>query len=171
MNFVRPEPVEYHETFARSIQEVPEGDVLEILVASIEDTSEMLDRLGEEKAGYRYGPDKWSVKQVIGHLVDSERIMSYRALRFARGDKTALPSYDENAFVERANFDGQLISALAEELRAVRTASLALFRSFDEEMFLKGGTASGFDFSVRALVYQIAGHEIHHKKILRERYL
>ena len=166
----RPDPSEYHETFARSVQQVPNGDVLEILAAEIEDTSELLSGVGEERAGYRYGPDKWSIKQVIGHLVDSERIMSYRALRFARGDKTSLPGYDENAFVDQANFDRQRLQDLADELRAVRAASLALFKSFDEEMLLKGGTASGFEFTVRALVYQIAGHEIHHKKILRDRY-
>ncbi len=167
----RPDSGEYDQTYARSIKQVPEGNIVEILARQIEDTVEMLSGIGEEKAGYRYAPDKWSIKQVIGHISDSERIMSYRALRFARIDQTALPSYDENAFVENANFDERQLSDLIDELRKVRLASLALFSSFDDEMPLRRGTASGFVFTVRALMFQIAGHEIHHKKIIRERYL
>ncbi len=168
---VRPDKSEYASTFASSINQVPEGDVLEILAKQIEETVEFLNGLGEEKANYRYAPGKWSIKQVVGHLIDSERIMTYRALRFARGDETSLPGYEENDYADRANCDELTLEVLTEELQAVRKSSLYLFRSFNGEMWLRKGKASGFDFSVRTFPYQVVGHEIHHLRIIRERYL
>ncbi len=168
---VRPFKNEYSPTYEGSLSKVPDGNLLEILEAQIEQTVGLLSDLSEEKADYRYAPEKWSIKQVVGHMTDSERIMSYRALRFARGDGTALPGYDENVYVDEANFEAQTLTALTEEFRALRMATLRLFRSFDDDMWLRKGNASGFDFTVRALAYQIAGHEIHHVGIIRERYL
>ncbi len=168
---IRPSKTEYSPTYEGSLSKVPDGNLLEILESQIDETVDLFSGLSEEKADYRYAPGKWSIKQVVGHMTDSERIMSYRALRFARGDGTALPGYDENVYVDEANFEKQTLAALAEELRALRMATLALFRSFDDDMWLRKGKASGFDFTVRALAYQIAGHEIHHVGIIRERYL
>jgi hypothetical protein len=104
-------------------------------------------------------------------MTDSERVFSYRALRFARRDDTELPGYDENEYVDRADFDGQSLGALIEEFRAVRAATLTLFRSFDDGSWLRKGTASGNEFSVRALAYQMVGHVVHHIGIIKERYL
>jgi hypothetical protein len=167
----RPLKTEYSPTYEGSLSKVPDGNLLDILETQFEKTVGLLSSLSEKKADHRYAPGKWSIKQVVGHMIDSERIMSYRALRFARGDGTALPGYDENVYVDEANFENQSLRALTAEFRALRMATLALFRSFDDEMWLKRGTASGFDFTVRALAYQIAGHEIHHVGIIRERYL
>ncbi len=167
----RPDESEYASTFASSINQVPEGDVLEILAKQIEETVEFLNGLGEEKANYRYAPGKWSIKQVVGHLIDSERIITYRALRLARGDETSLPGYEENNYADRANCDELTLKVLTEELHAVRKSSLYLFKSFDDKMWLRKGKASGFDFSVRTFPYQVVGHEIHHLRIIRERYL
>jgi hypothetical protein len=167
----RPLKTEYSLTYEGSLSKVPDGNLLEILETQIEQTVDLLNSLSEEKADYCYAPGKWSIKQVVGHMIDSERIMSYRALRFARSDGTALPGYDENAYVDDANFETQTLAALTEEYRALRMATLALFRSFDDGMWLKSGNASGFDFTVRALAFQIAGHEIHHVGIIKERYL
>jgi len=130
-----------------------------------------LRSIGEHKAAYRYAPGKWSIKQVVGHLSDSERVFSYRALRFARGDTTPLPGYEENLYADIGNSDIQALEALAHEFHAIRQSTMALFRSFDDDTWLRKGTASDVDFTVRALAYQIAGHEIHHVGILQERYL
>jgi uncharacterized damage-inducible protein DinB len=167
----RPDESEYSSVYENSIKAVPDGNVLEILKRQIEETVRFLGDLSEQKASYRYAPGKWSIKQVVGHMTDSERIFSCRALRFARKDPTSLPGYEENEYVDRANFDAQSIGALLEEFRAVRAATLALFRSFDDDMWLRKGTASACEFSVRALAYQIAGHEIHHMAVIKERYL
>jgi hypothetical protein len=167
----RPDKTEYAATFENSIRQVPEGNVLEILESQIGETVRFLDGLPEEKADHCYAPGKWSIKEVVGHLIDSERIMTYRALRFARGDETPLPGYEENDYAENANFDKLSLKVITDELRAVRLSSLYLFRSFDDEMWIRKGKASGFDFSVRTIPYQVVGHEIHHMKIIRERYL
>lgn len=167
----RPNKSEYSSTYESSIKRVPEGNVLDILERQIKQTVELLNRVGEEKANCRYAPGKWKIKQVVGHLIDSERIFSYRALRFARRDLTPLPGYEENDYVDNANFEKLSLKVLSEELQAVRRSSLYLFRSFDEETWLRKGRASGFDFTVRSIPYQIAGHEIHHVGLIRERYL
>jgi uncharacterized damage-inducible protein DinB len=167
----RPDKTEYSSVYENSITKVPDGNVLEILEKQIEETVRLLSDLDEEKASYRYAPGKWSIKQVVGHMTDSERIFSYRALRFAREDPMPLPGYEENEYVDRANFDSRSLKVLLEEFRAVRVATLALFRSFDNDIWLRQGTASGCEFSVRALAYQMAGHEIHHVGVIKERYL
>ncbi len=167
----RPEKSEYSSIYKNSIEKVPDGNVIEILESQIDQTGRFLGALDEEQANTRYAQGKWSIKQVVGHMTDSERVFSYRALRFARRDSTSLPGYDENEYVDRANFDSQSHQALIEEFRAVRMATLALFRSFDDDMWLRKGTASGYEFSIRALAYQMAGHEIHHIGIIKERYL
>ncbi|HXO84898.1 MAG TPA: DinB family protein [Gemmatimonadales bacterium] len=166
----RPEPDEIPSHYVGYIKRVPETDPVIVCASQIEETATLLRGLSETDAMYRYGRGKWSIKEVVGHLADTERIMSYRALRIARGDVTPLPSFDENAYVPVAGFDNRSLADLVGELRTVRAATLALFRTFDGDAWLRRGTASGKPVSVRALGFMIPGHERHHVEILRTRY-
>ena len=167
----RPEPTEYAPHYGVYISQVPEGDILDLLEHQLADTLALLSGMSEERSRYRYAPGKWSIREVVGHVADSERVLTYRALRFARGDRTPLPSFDENAYVANANFDERPLADLVAELEAVRRATVAFFRGLPTEAFERRGTASGYENSVRGLLYAIAGHERHHARILRERYL
>jgi hypothetical protein len=166
----RPEPDEIPSHYVGYIKRVPESDPVMVCASQIEETAELLRKLSDTDAMYRYAQGKWSIKEVVGHLADTERIMSYRALRIARGDATPLPSFDENAYVPPAKFDGRSLTDLVGELRTVRAATLALLRSFDADAWLRRGTASGKPVSVRALGFMIPGHERHHIEVLRTRY-
>ncbi len=166
----RPEPDEIPSHYVGYIKRVPELDPVMVCASQIEDTAALLRGLSDPEAMYRYGRGKWSIKEVVGHLADSERIFSYRALRIARGDTTPLPAFDENAYVPVAKFDGRSLADLVGELRTVRAATLALLRTLDAEAWRRRGTASGKVISVRALAFLIPGHERHHVEILRTRY-
>lgn len=166
----RPEPDEIPSHYVGYITRVPELDPVMVCAAQIEETTALLRGLSEADALYRYERGKWSIKEVVGHLADVERIMAYRALRIARGDPTPLPSFDENAYVPVAKFDSRSLADLVGELRTARAATLALLRTFDAEAWRRRGTASGKPVSVRALGYMIPGHERHHVEILRTRY-
>ncbi len=131
----------------------------------------ILSSLGERQGNYRYAPDKWSVKEVLGHVIDTERIFAYRALRIARNDKTPIEGFEQDDYVRAALSGNRTLAGLIEEFSAVRHAGLLLFRSFDPEAWVRKGIASQKEISVRALVYVIAGHELHHRKILQEKYL
>jgi hypothetical protein len=165
-----PPPAEYpdHRGY---VELVPEGDVLDRLMEQIHATQALLRGLPNERALHRYAPDKWSVKEVVGHLSDAERIFCARAVAFARGDRTALPGFDHDAYVAAAGFDRRSLSNLIEELAAVRAATLRLFEGLPEEAMSREGVANGKRLSVRALAWVITGHERHHQRILRERYL
>jgi hypothetical protein len=167
----RPAPSEHNAYYATYVAQVPDGDVLATLAAQRESTATVLAAIPESKAEYRYAPDKWSIKEVVGHLADSERVFSYRALRIARADATPMASFDENAWVPAGGFDHRKLTDLAAEFRAVRECTLALFRGFDAEAWPRVGTASGHPISARALAWIIAGHERHHLRVLAERYL
>jgi len=171
MRIPRPRPDEYVPYFGTYISKVPEGDVLELLGAQGAETQRLLRGLTPTQAMHRYAPGKWSIKEVVGHVADAERVFSYRALRFARGDDTPLTSFDENKWMPFCGFDARSLSDLADELESVRRATLSLFRTFDATALERRGVASGNGVSVRALAYIIAGHERHHVGILRERYL
>jgi hypothetical protein len=166
----RPEPDEIPAHFVGYIGRVPENDPVAVLAAQIDVTAALLRGLSEADALKRYAPRKWSVKEIVGHLADTERIMAYRALRIARGDETPLPGFDENAYVPPAKFDARTLPDLVAELRTTRAATLALFRTFDAEAWRRRGTASGKPVSVRAIGYMIPGHERHHVEILKTRY-
>jgi hypothetical protein len=124
----------------------------------------------ERDGNFRYAPDKWTVKDVLGHLADSERIFAYRALRIARADQTPLPGFEQDDFVRSGGFNERTLASLLEEFASVRSASLALYRSLDKDAWLRCGTANNDQISVRALAFITAGHELHHEKILEERY-
>lgn len=146
------------------------GDMFELLQSQAKTTAALLAATPESRAGHRYAEGKWSVKEVVGHLSDGERVFAYRALRFARADQTDLPGFEENEWVAAANFDRRTLASIAAEFAAVRAASLALFASFDDEELLRRGTANGNPVSVRALAAILVGHERHHVGLLRERY-
>jgi uncharacterized damage-inducible protein DinB len=167
----RPEAGEYAPYYAGYISQVPEGDVVELLRAQIRETMELLGGILEERGGHRYAPGKWSIREVVGHMADVERIMAYRALRIARGDRTPLPGFDENAYVPAANFDARTLDSLAREYVTVRRATVAFLETLDAEAAARRGTVNNLEVTVRALAYIIAGHERHHVNILRERYL
>lgn len=168
---VRPSKDEYPEYHHRYVGKVPQGDILDLIEEQIRTTAGFLGTINEEKANYRYAPDKWSIKQVIGHLNDIERLFQYRAMSFARNDKTALPSMEQDDWVAGANFDGRTLADLTGEYLAVRAAGLTLFKSFNDEMWIRKGTASGFDFSVRSVPFILAGHDVHHIGVIKDRYL
>jgi hypothetical protein len=168
---LRPDPSEYFEYYDTYIRRVPDRDVLSVLADSLEETLGLLDGIPVEFEEYRYAPGKWSLREVIGHIIDAERVFAYRALHFARRDPAPLPSMEENDYARASNAGRRHLSALLEELEAVRRSSILLFRSFDEDSLGLRGTASGCEFSVRSIPYIVAGHEIHHRSTLVERYL
>lgn len=166
----RPESGEYLEYYQRYIDKVPhESDAVSALKRQVPAINQ-LARLTPEQAAFRYADGKWSVRQVIGHLSDAERIFGYRLLRAVRGDQTAIEGFDENRYVEMANFDHRTVEELARELAAVRTSSLALLGSLDDTKLALTTTANNALVSVRALAFIMAGHTAHHLEILRERY-
>lgn len=167
----RPDPSEYNERFRDEILSVPDTeDFAELLRAHIEDTARLVAEFGEENASVRYAPDKWTVREVIGHLSDVERILAYRALRIARGDLTVLPGFDENAYVPAAAFERRSLASVMAELRTVRSATVSFVDSLDPADTVRVGNIGSGTMTVRALLYLIAGHELHHCTLLRERY-
>ena len=167
----RPEPNEcavYYHTYTN---QVPEGDIIEILTNQLNETANLLKGISEEKALFRYAPDKWSIKELIGHVSDTERVFAYRALNIARNDKSELPGMEQDDYVKFAKFDNLHLADLLEEFRHVRHANILLFKTFDEEILMRKGIASGCEFTVRTFPYIIAGHEKHHQNVLKERYL
>lgn len=167
----RPGTDEYAPYYGTYIGKVPDGDLRAMLASQLAETLALIRSIPESRGGHRYAPDKWSIKGVLGHLADSERIFSYRALRIGRGDTTPLPGFEQDDYVPMGNFDARTLRDLADELAAVRQATLHLFAHLDQAAFERRGTASGKPVSVRALAYIIAGHELHHVGILKTRYL
>jgi hypothetical protein len=166
----RPAAGEFIPYYATYIERVPAGNLADILAAQRTATLLLLALLDEARALHRYAPGKWSVKEVVGHLADAERVFAYRALRFARGDAAPLAGFDENTYVPAGRFDRRPFASILEEFSAVRGGTLALFTSLDEQAWARQGTANASPISVRALGWIIAGHELHHMAILRERY-
>jgi hypothetical protein len=170
VNAGRPGPDEFATAYAGYVAHVTEPDPVAVMASQIDTTTALLRGVSESDALKRYAPGKWSIKEVVGHIADTERILSYRALRIARADATPLPGFDENAFVPPAKFDARPLADLVADLRTIRASTLALFRSFDADAWRRRGTASNNPISVRALAYVIPGHERHHVEVLRTRY-
>jgi hypothetical protein len=166
----KPAPSKIPDYYLYYINLVPETELIAALEASMEQTLSLFTAIPAEKAEYRYAPGKWTVKEVVAHINDAERVFAYRALRFSRGDATPLPGFDENLYAPNANTGRRPLAEIADEYRAVRTASAALFRHLNEEMLDLPGKASGYDLTPRAIGWMIAGHNLHHLGILRERY-
>ena len=165
-----PDPSEYAPAHAAYVALVEENDILSAMEQQSSATQKLLAALDETRAGFRYRDDKWSIKEVIGHVADAERIIGYRALAVARGETQPLPGFDENEYVRNANFDEWRVGDLAEQYALVRRANIVLFKNLQAEAWERRGTANGQSVSVRGLVYVIVGHERHHLGILRERY-
>lgn len=167
----KPAQTEFAPYYSKYVLLVTDGDIVGTLNRQAQETLSLLRSLPEEKGNFRYAPDKWSVKELIGHMIDAERIFSYRALRFARNDQTALSGFEQDDYVRAGNFDRRALSDLVQEFEDVRRATISLFSAFDEEAWLRRGVANENEISVRALAFITAGHELHHVGILRERYL
>lgn len=148
-----------------------DGYVLQHLLDNVQITEELLIALPETKLISRCAEEEWTIKEIVAHVTDTERILSYRALRFARNDSTDLPGFDQDTYAAASGANSRHIEELLGELAAVRMATIALFSSFSEEVWQKSGRANGFPLSVRAALYQIAGHELHHVQSIKENYL
>jgi hypothetical protein len=158
----------YYQTYIDALRVTELFDALNI---SYEDTLILLENRTEEELLYRYGKDKWTIKEIIQHLIDAERILCYRALRFSRNDSTDLPGYDESWFVDYSNANDRTITDLLTEFHCVRSSTRSLFKSFTDEMLLRTGMANNTEMSVRAAGIIIAGHHWHHLNVIKERYL
>ena len=155
--------------FSRYTKLVPDGDALAALVGQVADTLALLRGVPDDQAGVLHPPYTWTIRQVVGHLIDGERVFAYRALRFARGDATPLPGFDENAYAAAAESDRIPLAELAAEFEAVRRATVLMFRHLPPAAWARRGVANGADLGVRELALAIAGHELHHAAILRRR--
>jgi len=174
LNFMksgRPEPGEYGAHAAADIARVAGDDIVVALTRQQAAFLTLLDRLDESRIrGLRYEADKWTVKEVIGHMIDDERIFAYRALCIARGDARPLESFDENLYQRGADFENRDLATLAGEYPLVRGATIALFKPLTAEAWMRRGHVAGYEASVRGLAFHIAGHELHHMAILKDRY-
>ena len=171
---LRPQPGEYAPYHERYISLVPGNDVLAALTALEDQRRQMVLLLSgrtEADGDLRYAPEKWSLKEVLGHINDTERIMSYRALRISRGDATPIEGFEQDDYVRNAPFARRTLADLIEDYIAVRRATISLFRNLDEPAWTRRGVANKNEISVRALAYIIAGHELHHRRIIEEKYL
>lgn len=167
----RPLPGEYAAYAADDIARVEGDDLCAALERQREWTSALVERFGDRFGDVAYAPGKWSVKQVLGHLADDERIFAYRALCVARGDTRPLPGFDENDYMRASPFHERTLAELLEDYDAVRAASVTLFRGLAPEAWLRRGVVNGYEVTPRGLAFHIAGHELHHHRILIERYL
>ena len=167
----RPAADEHSPYYARYIARVPDGNLVEQLRQQLVETTALIRGVPESRGNHAYAPGKWSIKSVVGHIADVERVMAYRALRFARNDKTELPGFDENQWAEHAGFDARTLADVLEEFELVRGATIQFAKHLTADEQERRGKANGQEVSVRALMYIIAGHERHHVALLRERYL
>jgi DinB superfamily len=168
----RPDPGEYGAHAAEDIAFVAGDDAVEALARQEQDVKSLLGNLTETTvAGLRYAPGKWTLKEVLGHMTDDERIFAYRTLCIARGDTRPLESFDENVYVAGANFEERTFASLLHEYSLVRAGTIALFESLAPDAWLRRGTVAGYTASVRGLAFHIAGHELHHLRVVKERYL
>ena len=167
----RPKPTDFPEYFARYISRVDTDTLAEAVTKYSADIEKFYTGLPETKAGYAYAPGKWTLKEVLQHIIDTERVMSYRLMRIARNDKTPLPSFDENSFSEFSRANERGFDELKEEFKAVRKASDLLIGSLNEEQLSRTGTASNLPVTANAVGYIVLGHLLHHKAITEERYL
>jgi hypothetical protein len=167
---LRPEPGEYAPFYEKYVALVAGNDIVGILEAQRLQMMQLFAARGERDGNFRYAPEKWTVKEVVGHVSDTERIFAYRALRIARGDATPLSGFEQDDYVRAAAFGDRSLADLAEEFVHVRSATVALFRSLGKDAWVRRGVANKNEVSVRALAFIVAGHELHHRRILEEHY-
>jgi DinB superfamily len=167
----RPSESEYPPFHSGYVSLVPEDEILMVLTDQLRDTISFLREIPESRAAFRYAPEKWSVAELVGHVIDAERVFGFRAFTFARGDESKLPNFEQDPYVLNARVDRVSLSTLAREFGHVRRSHLLLFERLDPSDWRRTGTASGTTVSVRALAFVMAGHVRHHFAILKGRYL
>ena len=168
----KPEAGEFAPDTIKYIGLLPDdGLVLKHLADNLKSTTDLILSLSEEKLAFRYAEGKWTIKEILAHIVDDERIYTYRALRFARDDKTELPGFEQDDYAANSGANERDITDILSEFADVRRATIALFESFDAQALTRTGIADGKIMSVRAAAYHIAGHEMRHVNIIKERYL
>jgi uncharacterized damage-inducible protein DinB len=167
----KPRSDEYAHDYEKYVSLVAEEDILAALDRQVEETLAVLKSIPEDRADFRYAEGKWSIKELIGHIIDSERVFAYRALRFARNDQTPLAGFEQDDYARNDSLSKCSLSDLAEEFEHVRKANLLFFRRLDDQAWARRGAGSGNEFTVRALAYIILGHERHHLSVLRARYV
>jgi hypothetical protein len=167
----RPDSTEYAAYYGKYVSLVPDGDITTTLATQLNDTLALLCAIPEERGGHAYAPGKWSIKELLGHVIDGERIFAYRALCIGRNDKTPLPGFEQDDYVANTDFNARTLGSLIDEFAAVRQANLQLFKHFTDAEWQRRGTASENEVSARALAYIVAGHELYHRDILKTRYL
>ena len=167
----RPDPADYAPFTGAYVSEVPEGDVVELLRQQIASMSDLFGGMTDRQASFRYADDKWSLKQLIGHLTDMERVFVYRALRIARGDTTPTVGFDSDGFAARSNSDERSLVDLLSEFVLNRKSTIAFFSTLGHPAWELKGTTNGFNYSVRAIAFVIAGHNEHHLKVIQTRYI
>jgi uncharacterized damage-inducible protein DinB len=167
----RPQPDEYAAEARRYIDLVPEEDIFGALEAQTRETAGVLAAISEQQSAHRYAPEKWSIKQIVGHITDGERMFAYRLLAIARGEQQSLPGFDEGEYMRAANFDERPFADLRDELAAVRRTTLLMARGLSAEAWMRIGVSNENRTSARAVIYGMLGHERHHLRVLRERYL
>ncbi|MEP6732896.1 MAG: DinB family protein [bacterium] len=166
----RPEAGEFPAFYAGYVSKVSDGDILVLMREAREELASSLGGIPESKGAFRYAEGKWTVKTLLGHMVDAERIFTYRALRLARGDATPLPGFDEDSYAQSAGSDARTVADLAAEMLDIRAATIRLFESFPDDAWVRRGLVNNAPVSVRALAYITVGHARHHLGVLRERY-
>ena len=168
---MRPSKNDYAEYYHKYIQELDSDDILKILGNQLISSLELFKSIPEERANYRYAEGKWSIKELLGHIIDTERIFAYRALCFARGEKQHLPGMEQDDYVKEAEFDKQQFTNMVKEYELVRKSNLQMFKTFSEKELNRRGVASNNVVTVLAILFIIAGHELHHIKVLKDKYL
>lgn len=167
----KPQPTDYPDYFENYINLVKPNNVLKTLQDQVLSMQAFLSAIPEDKEDFSYADGKWTLKEVVGHIIDTERIMGYRALRFARGDYRELAGFDEKSYIQNSNFNNRTLYDLAHEFAVVRESNIILIRNLPEECLDNKGTANGKEISVRSLIYVIAGHAMHHLNVIKTRYL
>lgn len=166
-----PHKEEYATYYHTYVDKVPNGDIIKILQKQIDQIKKLLKNVSKKKSLFRYSPDKWSVREILGHIIDTERVFAYRALRFARNDQNDLPGFDENEYVRQSNYNEIKLKELVDEFCALRKSNIIMFKNFSDEVSLRRGSANGNSFTVRAMPYIMAGHVNHHLGIIKDKYL
>ena len=167
---MKPKSGDFNPYYDRYISLIGDDDIIEVLEEQRKTSEKLLETFTEKQGNYSYADGKWTVKEVLGHVIDTEKIMAYRALAFARGEKQSLPGFEQDDYVAESNFNNRSLDDLINEFLTARESNIILFNSFDEEILNRRGTASDSEVTVLALIYIIAGHEKHHMKFLREKY-